>query len=324
MAKDSTDVATAVVNVRVLPGRDKEFLDWQTTMNEAVSAFDGFLSTNVVTPTDPVNDDFVIIYQFTSAWQLKAWMDSPRRHEMLETIKGTEAGSETTSIVVGGAGSSTVPEPVTAVITVRVRVGADEQYRDWQRRMAELMAKQPGHLGTNVQTPIRGLQEDWVIMTKFDTEEHLSQWLKSPARSKMLSEIQPLIETSTVREARTSFDGWFPFTAGQRPPRAWQQSALVLLTLYPIVVLEMLFLNPLLMWIWPGISTFIGNAISVSLTGFILIPLAARAFGWWLLPNASRARLWTGAVILVVAYTILIVVMEHLFNFVHVPPILSL
>lgn len=44
-------------------------------------------------------------------------------------------------------------------------------------------------------------------MTKFDTEEHLSQWMNSRSRARMLSEAEPLVEASSVRRARTSFDG---------------------------------------------------------------------------------------------------------------------
>jgi antibiotic biosynthesis monooxygenase (ABM) superfamily enzyme len=34
-------------------------------------------------------------------------------------------------------------------------------------------------------------------------------------------------------------------------------------------------------------AIFIGNLLSVAATGFLLIPLALRAFEWWLLPKPS-------------------------------------
>ncbi|MEI8083400.1 MAG: antibiotic biosynthesis monooxygenase, partial [Actinomycetes bacterium] len=173
------DAATAVVNVRVRPGRDRDFLTWQERMSDVVRQRSGYLSTSVVTPTDPTVDDFVIIHQFASATQLKAWMDSPERRGMLSEILGTVVDSEATSVVMGGALRRASTAPVTAVITVRVRDGAHQQFRDWQRRMAELMATQTGHLGTNIQEPITGLQDEWVIMTRFDSEEHLSAWMTS-------------------------------------------------------------------------------------------------------------------------------------------------
>jgi len=60
---------------------------------------------------------------------------------------------------------------------------------------------------------------------------------------------------------------------------------IVLLTLFPIVMLELLYLTPLLQSLNLAVATFIGNLLSVAATGFVLTPLALRAFKWWLLPG---------------------------------------
>ena len=62
---------------------------------------------------------------------------------------------------------------------------------------------------------------------------------------------------------------------------------IVLLALYPIVMLEQMFLNPLLQSLDMAEAIFIGNTLSVAATGFLLIPLALRAFEWWLLPRPN-------------------------------------
>ncbi len=62
---------------------------------------------------------------------------------------------------------------------------------------------------------------------------------------------------------------------------------IVLLTLYPIVMLEQMCLNPLLHSLGMAEAIFIGNLLSVAAMGFLLIPLALRAFDWWLLPRPS-------------------------------------
>ena len=49
------------------------------------------------------------------------------------------------------------------------------------------------------------------------------------------------------QQVATSFSGWFTFgdAPGQVPPN-WKQSMIVLLTLFPVVMLELLYLSPLL------------------------------------------------------------------------------
>ena len=60
--------------------------------------------------------------------------------------------------------------------------------------------------------------------------------------------------------------------------------------LFPIVMLELRFLAPLTRGLNPVFATFIGNAISVSLLAWPVMPIANRALGWWLRPPRAMAR----------------------------------
>ena len=68
-----------------------------------------------------------------------------------------------------------------------------------------------------------------------------------------------------------------------------------LLGLYPIVVLELRFLNPLLRGFNSSLATFIGNTLSVAGTTFITMPVFVRAFGWWLFLDKTSAKWATPA-----------------------------
>jgi antibiotic biosynthesis monooxygenase (ABM) superfamily enzyme len=48
---------------------------------------------------------------------------------------------------------------------------------------------------------------------------------------------------------------------------------IILLTLFPVVMLELLYLSPLLHSLAMAVATSIGNLLSVAATGFVLIPL---------------------------------------------------
>jgi antibiotic biosynthesis monooxygenase (ABM) superfamily enzyme len=88
---------------------------------------------------------------------------------------------------------------------------------------------------------------------------------------------------------------------------------LVLLVLFPIVMIELRFLGPLTSGLRPALGTFIGNATSVALLTWPLMPLTIRGLNWWLLAAEERAR-WInpiGAVLLAVAYIAEIVALGH-------------
>lgn len=311
-------VATAIINIPIVVGREDEFLVWQTHLNNVVASFEGYVSTEVIDPRISGDAEFVVIYRFVSEHFLKKWLNSDERAEQLSLMPvDLISGIETMNVLVG---EGTSERPVTAVINVYVSPEQTVAYREWQSRMSELMANQKGHLGTEVQEPIVGLQEEWLILAKFDCEENLALWLNSPQRKNMLEEAEKMIYSSSVKRTRTSFDGWFRFADGRRPPSPWQQSALVLLVLFPTVMFEIIFIIPFFADLSLSLRTFVANALSVSLTGLILIPASSKIFGWWLKPNLPKKKLLLGSIILVCSYIILIIFLNWLYNWVSFVP----
>ncbi len=67
---------------------------------------------------------------------------------------------------------------------------------------------------------------------------------------------------------------------------------LVVLVLFPIVMLELRFLSPLLGGLNSSVSMFIGNVISVALIAWPFMPLVVGPMNWWLLPKKDSAG-WT-------------------------------
>ena len=143
----------------------------------------------------------------------------------------------------------------------------------------------------------------------------LNAWM-SPAARRVLEEAEPLIVGFEAQRVDTSFPGWVPADpATGRPPSIWKTAALVLLTLFPVVMLELKFLNPHLRGLPPSLATFIGNAISVTLTTWPLMPLAIRAFRPWLFPEGQPPALVRAMpVILVACYAIEIASSGACFN----------
>ena len=81
---------------------------------------------------------------------------------------------------------------------------------------------------------------------------------------------------------------------------------IVLLLLYPIVFLFGVTVHlPLLIGVLKlpfAVALFIGNMVSVAMTGF-LVPLVAARFGWWLQPTGkTRHATLLGTAIIVALY----------------------
>jgi hypothetical protein len=307
---ETPNVVTAVTAVQVRQGEEGAFAGWLTEFNKIVSTFSGYVSAVVVPPVPPLQSDWVMVQRFQTIEELRAWLDSEARRSLLDKSASLLVDEGTTNVIQGSNTELSPQDMVTEIITVSVKPGMEEAYHDWVDRIRQVEAKFPGYQGLQLQPPIPGLQENWVSLLRFDTAEHLNAWLESDARRDALREVEPFID-KREQQVATAFSGWFTFgdAPGQAPP-SWKQSMIVLLTLYPIVMLELLLLNPLTQSLGMAESTFIGNALSVAVTGFLLIPLALRAFEWWLLPrpnNSPRVEA-AGIALIVVLYALSIAV----------------
>ncbi len=94
-------------------------------------------------------------------------------------------------------------------------------------------------------------------MLRFDSAANLDRWIKSKERAAMVKESEDLVADFHAQRVDTSFPGWVPSdpTTG-KPPNMWKTAALILLTLFPVIMLELKFLNPQLATLNPAVAHF--------------------------------------------------------------------
>jgi antibiotic biosynthesis monooxygenase (ABM) superfamily enzyme len=308
---------TLVTQTRVREGMAEEFGRWQSEISAAAAEFPGFITQSVLPPNPPLQVDWVIQQRFTNVEAASAWLRSARRSRLLDAAQSMLAGPDDVHLVRDTAGGAR-PAPVSAVISSRVRPGQEAAFRAWEQRIATAQAQSPGFQGYRFEPPIPGVQDDWLAILRFDTEDNLQSWLGSPERKELLEEAAPFLEEFHARVVRTGFEQWFS-AKGDRvaAPAAWKQNMIVLLLLYPVVFLFGAWVQtPLLMGraglpFW--LALFIGNVVSVLLLNW-LVPWTSRGFGWWLAPppDAGGSISVAGAMLIMAFYAASLLVFSKL------------
>jgi antibiotic biosynthesis monooxygenase (ABM) superfamily enzyme len=297
---------TVVIAQHVRPEREADYFLWEAKINDACRTFPGFEGIEVVPPVPGVQDDYVVIYRFDTFPHLDAWLTSGTRRALV---------AEGQSLIVGDARQHVVAGRDAArlsglVVSTRVKPGMEHEHAAWQKRIDAASAQFPGFLGNEVFPPIPGIQDDWVVIVRFDSPEHLHNWVMSDVRKRLLDEAQRFWDESRVESFSGAFPGWFgagtsdPGTTGLPPD--WKQAMIVLLVLYPIVMILTWFLMPRLASYPLAVAMFIGNAISVALLTWLLMPLANRVFGFWLAPagRADASREFRGIAMIAAGYAL--------------------
>jgi antibiotic biosynthesis monooxygenase (ABM) superfamily enzyme len=289
--------ATVVIAQRVRPGQAGEYSRWQTELNDQCRTFPGFEAAEVVPPVPGVQDDFVVVFRFDSPRHLDGWLRSEARQTLLGRGQALFAGEARQHVVAGA------PPGVGMVVSTRVKSGREHEYREWQATIDKEAARFAGFMGNEVFPPVPGLQDEWVVVVRFDSPTNLQGWLASDVRRRLVDEAARLWHEARVESFGGGFPGWF--TAGPPGPSQpalppnWKQAMTVLLALYPTVMLLGLVLSPRLASLPLPLQMFLSNAASVAVLTWLLMPLVARGFGFWLTPAGTGVgALGLGAVLL--------------------------
>ncbi len=306
------DTSTLLLCARVRPGSEAAFAQWQVRWQTAVLAA-GALSVEFWPPAPPDQLEAVGVTRFASMDALRQWRRGDRNREFIDEVAPLAEGGVVMQLVGQAAVDYSVRHGVTMVMVTDIKHGKEADYRAWADRIQKLQATFPGYVGSFVQPP-QFKETGWTTVLRFDSAANLDAWLKSDARAAMVKESEDLVAGFHAQRVDTSFPGWVPNDpATGKPPNMWKTASLVLLTLFPVVMLELRFLNPHLEALNPALRTFIGNALSVALTTWPLMPLAIYGFHAWLFPeNQPRWLVRTLPLILVLCYVAEIALLWHL------------
>ncbi|MCP9851246.1 antibiotic biosynthesis monooxygenase [Cyanobium sp. Morenito 9A2] len=315
------DPVTLIASGRVHAGMGKALAGWHARQADALSRQSGFLSTDLLPPRSAAKGEtWTIRISFASPEELEAWQSSTACHDLLAAAAPLLVGGvfeERREQADAYPGSRS---DVTEVIFSKVRAGMSEQFRSWAQRIQAAQASYPGYLGMYLQPPQGGGEGHWVTILRYDSASHLEAWMNSRQRADLLAESRQFMEREELVRITSSFPGWVPVdpVSGQAPPN-WKTAMLVLLGLYPIVMLELRLLSPILsgLGIHGALATFIGNSISVALTSFLTMPWFVQTFNWWLFPGLASPRALTrrGVQIVCLLYLLEVAVLWKLLPF---------
>jgi uncharacterized protein len=281
----SQNGAILVTKFQLRPEAENEFAAWQAKALTRAAGSTGFLNSEMTPSGNGLS--WAVTLRFNNSERLDAWRKSETWRQLLEDAQRLIAPKSSIETEV----KETEPDAgVVEVIVTKVKTGKEAAYREWETKVQQAQSKFPGYRGSYVQPPVSG-ELGWTTLMRFDTAEQLDTWLKSPERTALVKDAEPLVDYAHLQRMGTSFPGWFPTDpkTGKGPPN-WKAGMLVLLGLFPIVMLEAKFLSPQIATLNSSLAMFIGNVISVALTTYLTMPLFVKTFGWWFFPKSEASK----------------------------------
>lgn len=281
-----------ILRVKIIPAKIDSFINWQTDLHREIAGAVGFDSLEILSPVNS-SDSWKIVMHFSDEECAHFWKDSPQCEQLMARLSHLTDEKE---MAIECMGHSNSRNGVTEVFITNVPVDKEEVYREWIAKIHRVEAQFPGFCGVYVQPPTKKVGGNWITLLKFDTQENLDHWLLSKERKDLLDESLPMIGSLETHRVISLFGSWFSNPQGSHAtgePPLWKQTMVILLLLYPIVMLEFQFLSPLTKDWHFALATFLGNALSVSLLSWPLLPMGVRFLRWWLFPEGKKSQVIT-------------------------------
>ncbi len=175
----------------------------------------------------------------------------------------------------------------TVVITHRVREDKHPEYEQWLGEIAPRCKASPGCLDWQIVRPIPDLTETFTVVIRFDTVDHLKQWMESPERARLIDQVRPLLVTGDDFFISSGLDFWFtPTGAKARIPVRWKQYLLTWSAIYPLALGVPALVVPALEGVGApnsqSLTTLIVTGVVVFLMVYLVMPRYTRLVQRWL------------------------------------------
>jgi len=178
-------------------------------------------------------------------------------------------------------------EPVTVVVTRRVKPGREPDYEAWLARLIAGAARLPGYLGTHVHRPATTGPRLYTSVFRFDSVAHLQAFEASALRRRALAEVVDLVEADATWERLTGLEFWFTPPAGTVVPQPSRlRMALVMIAVVYGLVLSIGQLVALVLHAAPmQLRLLLTIVLEVFLMTYVLMPRITRWFARWIYPS---------------------------------------
>lgn len=175
--------------------------------------------------------------------------------------------------------------PVTTTVTRRVKPGHEQAYEQVLEGFIAAASRFPGYVGVEVFRP-DGAGGDYRTVYRFDSADHLRDWLDSDERADWLARAEPHAAGRMRTQFLTGLEGWFtlPAEPGAAPPPPWKMALITWATIFPLITGIVLILGPSLQSLPLAPRLGVTTAIAVPLMTWIVMPRVTRLVRAWLYP----------------------------------------
>lgn len=273
---------TGIVWRRVAPGQEAAAEGVMRKIMLLAREAEGFLGSEIFPPIHGVQDAYVVLYRFNSGSNLRQWLASTWRQELLREIEGMLLEPPVEFYF---AHSRRPSGTASSVFAYHIRPEREADFQEWRRRILEEVRTWEGFLGTESFDTLDSARPEFVVVVRFDNRAHLDAWLQSKIRNTYMDEVRNYVDHYTLRRIGSGFEGWFDTSENKNPPAPWRQALVILTALFPVIMTMRQLLLPVFTALPMPVAFLILLALDMALLTYVIMPRFTRLMNFWLRPG---------------------------------------
>lgn len=178
-------------------------------------------------------------------------------------------------------------EGASVVITHQIIDGKQQEYENWLDEIGPICRNATGHLDWQIVRPIPTLTSTYTIIIRFDSTEHLKDWMYSQERSRLIEKVIPLLDKDDEYFIKSGLDFLFtPLETKTKVPKRWKQYLVTWSAIYPLslgipfIILPILRICGISQYRYID-SLFISGTV-VALMVYLVMPYYTKLIKKWL------------------------------------------
>jgi uncharacterized protein len=183
-------------------------------------------------------------------------------------------------------------DPITLAISEIVLPTRIDEYEAWTKGINQSAQQFEGFVGVEIIRPRDREYLEYVVIVKFDNYANYKNWITSPVYQKWMAQSREFVSGRSHQQLPTGLELWFtlPRNRLHNPPQPayYKQVILGVVTVYPLILLSNLLLDPFLKGVPSLLSLLISVTFVSALLSYPVMPYLTKALSFWLYPSSRR------------------------------------
>lgn len=173
---------------------------------------------------------------------------------------------------------------ITIAISHYVKQGKEQNFEEALKQVIAQAKTFEGYEGIQIIQPNNKVENEYLLLVRFDNEANYKHWENSEVRKKWSQELKDYIHKESQIRHQEGLEFWFslPKTPAPVPPTKWKMAVLTWLVIYPLILVLSSLAGMYLTFLHPFLRMLVVSMLLVSAMTYFLMPNITKIFAKWI------------------------------------------